>query len=75
LVADRGAGATLALQAVAHGNAHWLALDHEVKLPATTGGASCGHSPLRAVDWRSVAKRTKLKHLFPHLGRGAPRPF
>ena len=32
----------LALQAVAHGNARWFALNRKVKLPATAGGAS-GH--------------------------------
>ena len=45
LVADRGASAALALQAVAHGDARWFALNHKVKLPATAGGASGGHGP------------------------------
>jgi len=43
LVADHTPGATLALQAVAHGDARWLALDRKVKLPAAAGGASGGH--------------------------------
>jgi hypothetical protein len=40
LVADHGAGTALALQAVAHSNAGWFALNCEVKLPAAAGGAS-----------------------------------
>ena len=43
LVADNGAGAALALQAVAHGDARWFALNCEVKLPAATSGVSSGH--------------------------------
>ena len=43
LVADGSAGATLALQAVTHGDARWFALDCEVKLPATAGGAAGRH--------------------------------
>src|SRR5262249_39053113 len=43
LIADHGAGAALALQAVAHGNARWFALDRQVKLPAAAGGAPSGH--------------------------------
>ena len=43
LVADHGASAALALQAVAHGNARWFALNRKLKLPATAGGASGGH--------------------------------
>src|SRR5262249_62245575 len=38
LVANHGAGAALALQAVAHGDARWFALNRKVKLPAGTGG-------------------------------------
>jgi hypothetical protein len=44
LVADHSAGATLALEAVAHGYARWLALDGEVKLAAAAGGVSGGHA-------------------------------
>src|SRR5262245_343822 len=47
LVADHRAGAALALQAVAHGDARWLALNCEVKLPAVAGGVSAGHDRLR----------------------------
>ena len=36
------AGAALALQTVAHGNARWFALNRKVKLPAAAGGVS-GH--------------------------------
>jgi hypothetical protein len=43
LVADNGAGAALARQAVAHGDARWLALDRKVKLPAAAGDVSNGH--------------------------------
>jgi hypothetical protein len=43
LIAERGTGAALALQAVAHGNPGWLALDGQVKLPATASGAAVGH--------------------------------
>jgi hypothetical protein len=43
LVADYGAGAALAFQAVTHGDAQWLALNRKVKLPATAGGVSGGH--------------------------------
>ena len=43
LVAEHGAGAALAFQAMAHGNARWFTLDRKVKLPATAGGASGGH--------------------------------
>jgi len=42
LVADHGAGTTLALQAVAHGDTRWFALDRKVKLSAATSGVS-GH--------------------------------
>src|ERR1700686_5038628 len=43
LVADDGASAALALQAMAHGDARWFALNREVKLPARAGGASDRH--------------------------------
>jgi len=43
LVADDGASAALALQAMAHRDAQWLALSREVKLSATAGGASGRH--------------------------------
>ena len=37
LVADHGAGAALALQAVANRDARWFALNRKVKLPAAAG--------------------------------------
>jgi hypothetical protein len=40
LIADHGAGTTLALQAVAHRDARWFALDSKMKLPAATNGVS-----------------------------------
>src|SRR5262245_61187950 len=43
LVADGGAGAALAFQAVAHGDARWLALNRKMKLPAVAGGVSGSH--------------------------------
>src|SRR5262249_24529422 len=56
LVADRGASAALALQAVAHGDARWFALNRKMKLPATAGGASGGHGPAPWLSmWRSVS--------------------
>jgi hypothetical protein len=42
LVADHGAGAALALQTVAHGNARWFAFNRKMKLPAAAGGMA-GH--------------------------------
>ena len=47
LVADHGAGAALAFQAVTHGDAQWLALNRKVKLPAAAGGVSGSHGRLR----------------------------
>jgi len=43
LVADHSAGAALALQAVAHRDARWFALNRKVKLPAAAGGVSGGY--------------------------------
>src|SRR5262249_22775579 len=70
LVADRGASAALALQAVAHGDARWFALNRKMKLPATAGGASGGHGPppclsiWRSISWTSKFQRSaKLKSL------------
>src|SRR5262249_2570213 len=51
LVADHGPGAALTLQAVAHGDARWLAVDRKVQLAATAGGASGGHGSTPCV-WR-----------------------
>ena len=53
LVADHGASAPLALQAVAHRNARWFALNCKVKLAAAAGGAS-GHGWLRGCDMGGV---------------------
>jgi hypothetical protein len=40
LIADHGAGAALALQAVAHRDARWFALNCKLKLSAAAGGVS-----------------------------------
>jgi len=45
LVADHGAGAALALQAMAHGDARWFALNRKVKLSAIADGVSNTHGP------------------------------
>ena len=50
LVTYHGASATLALQAVAHRDARWFALNCKLKLPAAAGGAS-GHG---LAPWLSV---------------------
>ena len=41
LVADHGAGASLARQAVAHGVARGFAFDRKMKLSAAAGGMAC----------------------------------
>ena len=51
LVADYGAGAALASQAVTHGDARWFAFDCKVKLPAAAGGVPCGHG---SAPWLSI---------------------
>src|SRR4029450_5083624 len=48
LVADHSAGAALALQTVAHGDAHRLAFDGEVELAAAAGGSASGHRMLQS---------------------------
>src|SRR6266853_2023961 len=60
LVADHGAGAALALQAVAHGDARWFAINRKMKLPAAAGGASGDHgsAPWQSI-WRSVGSISK----------------
>jgi hypothetical protein len=66
LVADHSASAALALQAVAHGDARWLALNRKVKLPATAGGASGGHGPapwLRWIEMYSDLKKNRALFL------------
>jgi hypothetical protein len=42
-VTDHAASTALALQAIAHGDARWFAVDSKVKLAAAAGGASGGH--------------------------------
>src|SRR5262249_43215850 len=77
LVADHGAGAALALQTVAHGDARWFALNRKVKLPATAGGASGGHGPAPWLSiWRSVGWTSKRCTLGsgPEHGRAIPLP-
>src|SRR5262245_60355852 len=77
LVADRGASAALAFQAVAHGDARWFALDRKVKLPATAGGASGGHGPAPWLwIWRSVGWTSKRCTMGsgPEHGRTIPLP-
>jgi hypothetical protein len=54
LIADHGAGTTLALQAVAHGDTRWFALDRKVKLPATAGSASAGHGSAPSLSMCTV---------------------
>src|SRR4029077_20044399 len=48
LVADHSAGAALALQTVAHGDARGLAFDGEVELAAAAGGSATGHRMLQS---------------------------
>jgi hypothetical protein len=43
LVADYGPGAALALQAVAHGDARWFAVNCQMKLATIADGASRSH--------------------------------
>jgi hypothetical protein len=51
MIADHGAIRRWPLQAVAHSDARWFALNREAKLPAAAGGASDGHgSPLSLFD-------------------------
>src|SRR5262245_8241794 len=86
LVADHRTGATLTLQAVAHGDPRRLALERQLKLPAAAGGAPAGHgsTPLcRAGEHRAAgagreaanAERRKSKPSVPQAGRVADGPF
>ena len=43
LIADHGAGAALAFQAVTHRDARWFALNRKLELPAAAAGTSGGH--------------------------------
>jgi hypothetical protein len=74
LVADDGAGATLALQAMAHRNAQRLALDCEVKPPATAGGAPGRHCLGSAATLDK--SKTILIFVVPPTQKGelSPRP-
>jgi hypothetical protein len=63
LVADHGAGAALAFQAVAHGDARWFALNHKVKLPAAAGHASSGHGSAPSLSmWAECRLDFKTMH-------------
>ena len=53
LVADHGTSAALTLQAVAHGDARWFALNLKTELPATAGGMSGHH---RFAPWLSIGR-------------------
>src|SRR5262249_54114408 len=71
LVADHGAGAALALQAVAHRDARWFALNRKVKLPAAAAGASGGHrsAPWLWAEWASNdARATARRSRYPITG-------
>src|SRR5499427_4250914 len=77
LVADRGASAALAFQAVAHGDPQWFALNRKVKLLATAGGVSGGHGPAPWLwIWRSVGWTSKRCTMGsgPEHGRIIPLP-
>jgi hypothetical protein len=71
LVADHRPGTALALQAVAHSDARWFALNREVKLPAAAGGAS-GHwlapTVMRIIRWIIVPRPA-----FGQIGATSPR--
>jgi hypothetical protein len=72
LVADHGAGAALALQAVAHGDARWFTLNRKVKLPAAAGGAS-GHG---LAPWLSIGRSVAgLQNDAPSDRNGARLPL
>jgi hypothetical protein len=72
LVADDSSGAALALQAVAHGDTRWFALNHQLKLLAAAGGASSGHeSPAWLWIWVSVRwnqKGSRMSCRLDHSG-------
>ena len=55
LIADHAAGAALTLEAGAHGDAYWLALDRKMKLSAAAASASGSHGfGSEAVDMDEV---------------------
>jgi hypothetical protein len=65
-----GAGAALALQAVADGDARWFALNRKVKLPVAAGGAS-GHG---SAPWLSIWAECRLDFKTMHHGQRKSRP-
>jgi hypothetical protein len=69
LVAQHRSGAALASQAVTHGDARWLAVNREVKLPATAGGASGSHE---SAPWLSSSMFSNREI---HLLVGTPAHF
>ena len=72
LVADHAAGAALALQAVAHRDARWFALNRKVKLPAAAGGASGGHG---WAPWCRCGRECRLDVKTMHPGAAELRPI
>ena len=68
LVADYGAGAALALQAVAHRDARRFALNRKVKLSAATGDASGGHG---SAPWLSISVECRLDFKAMHYAAEA----
>ena len=71
LIADHGACAALALQAVAHRDARWFTLNRKLKLPATAGGVSGGHG---SAPWLSLSAECRVDLETMHRGQWiAPR--
>jgi hypothetical protein len=75
LVANHGAGAALALQAVTHGDARWFALNRKAKLAAVAGGVSGRHGP---APWLSIWAECRSDFKTVHHGQrnrdGFPPP-
>ena len=65
LIADHSARASLALKAVAHGDARRFALSCEMKLPAATGGVAGDHG---AAPWLSNVAQCRLEFAATHIG-------
>jgi hypothetical protein len=72
LVADYGAGAALAFQAVAHGDARWFTLNRKMKLPAAAGGASGGHG---SAPWLSISAECRMDLETMHRAQWIAPPF
>jgi hypothetical protein len=71
LIADHGACAALALQAVAHRDARWFTLNRKLKLPAAAGGVSGGHG---SAPWLSLSAECRVDLETMHRGQWiAPR--